>query len=388
MWPSIVRGRGRAGALRHDRDAGRAGVPSLAATSHEERGTGRPAAPKEHDDVSTSTNGAGPTWPAPIDPDWRRWGPYLSERQWGTVREDYSESGEAWDHFPHDHARSRAYRWGEDGLFGVSDEQARLCFALALWNGQDPILKERLFGLTGSEGNHGEDVKEYYYYLDATPDHRYLKGLYKYPQRAFPYGELVTENRQRGREAPEYELLDTGVFAEDKYFDIEVEYAKVSPNDTLIRISATNRGPESAPLHLLPTLWFRNTWAWGHDDRLPELRDEGETEGTGGPVRWVRAAHPGLGDYWLASQGGPELLFVDNETNATRLWSGQNRTRYVKDGINDYVVTGDGDTVNPERFGTKVAARYVVEIAAGATETVLLRLAADRGDDPFVDAAT
>ena len=205
---------------------------------------------------------------------WYRWAPYLAERQWGTVREDYSPAGTAWDFFPHDHARSRTYRWGEDGLLGISDEECRMCFALSLWNGEDPILKERLFGLTGSEGNHGEDVKEYYYFLDNTPTHSYMKALYKYPQRAFPYAELVAENHRRGREEPEYELIDTGVFADDRYFDVTVEYAKVDPTDILIRITATNRGPDAAPLHLLPTLWFRNTWAWGSDDHDPMPRPE------------------------------------------------------------------------------------------------------------------
>ena len=241
----------------------------------------------------------------PIPSEWRFWGPYLSERQWGTVREDYSEFGTAWDYFSHDHARSRAYRWGEDGILGISDEKQRLGFAVALWNGADPILKERLFGLTGSEGNHGEDVKEYYYYLDATPTHSYLRGLYKYPQRAFPYEDLIAENRRRGREAPEYELIDTGVFNENRYFDVEVEYAKAGPNDVLIRIAATNRGPESAPLHLLPTLWYRNTWSWGRDDRRPEIRTmPGQASSTFGSTieggKLVQASHHTLGDYWLA----------------------------------------------------------------------------------------
>jgi hypothetical protein len=222
----------------------------------------------------TPTFKPAPAYGESIDANWRQWGPYLSERQWGTVREDYSEFGEAWDSFPHDHARSRAYRWGEDGLLGISDDQQLLCFAVALWNGADPILKERLFGLTGSEGNHGEDVKEYYYYLDATPTHSYLRGLYKYPQRPFPYEDLVHTNQSRGNHDPEYELIDTGVFAEDRYFDVLVEYAKTSPDDILIRISATNRGPDPADLDLLPTLWFRNTWSWGLDDRRPVLRAE------------------------------------------------------------------------------------------------------------------
>jgi hypothetical protein len=333
---------------------------------------------------------AAPLLGEPIAADWRAWGPYLSERQWGTVREDYSESGTAWDYFPHDQARSRAYRWGEDGLLGVSDEKQRLCFALALWNGADPILKERLFGLTGSEGNHGEDVKEYYWYLDATPTHSYLRGLYKYPQAMFPYAELVAENR-RGREQPEYELIDTGVFAADRYFDIEVEYAKIAPNDLLIRIKATNRGPDPAPLHLLPTLWFRNTWAWGYDDRRPELRAVPSpgtartgTKSRGG--RLVQASHHELGDFWLVCQGNPDLLFTENESNAQRLWGGTNRSPYVKDGIGEAVVAGQSGAVNPDDVGTKVAAHYLFQIAPGATETVLLRLESERNASSFTDA--
>jgi hypothetical protein len=332
--------------------------------------------------ATTSTNGRTEA----IAPEWRTWGPYLSDRQWGTVREDYSEYGAAWDAFPHDHARSRAYRWGEDGLLGLSDDRCRLCFALALWNGQDPILKERLFGLTGSEGNHGEDVKEYYFYLDATPDHAYLKGLYKYPQQAFPYDDLVAENRRRGRDAPEYELLDTGVFAGDRYFDVLVEYAKVSPEDVLIRISATNRGPEAAALHLLPTLWFRNTWAWGRDDRRPELRAVTATgaRSRGGPL--VQATHPTLGEYWLCCEGTPELLFTENETNAGRLWGAPNRTPYVKDGINEAVINGRTEAVNPAGVGTKAAAHYVLDIGPGLTQSVLLRLSSERQPQPFAGA--
>jgi Mannosylglycerate hydrolase MGH1-like glycoside hydrolase domain/Glycosyl hydrolase family 63 C-terminal domain len=326
---------------------------------------------------------------------WYLWGSYLSERQWGTVREDYSPSGTAWDFFPHDHARSRTYRWGEDGLLGISDEQGLLCFALSLWNEADPILKERLFGLTGSEGNHGEDVKEYYYFLDNTPTHSYMKALYKYPQRAFPYTELVAENRRRGRGEPEYELIDTGVFAQDHYFDVTVEYAKVDPQDILIRICAANRGSEAAPLHVLPTLWFRNTWAWGyeHDEqnRRPELRAV-ETPSTlpgTGRGHAVRVSHAMLGEYWLACQSSehePQLLFTENESNAERLWGVSNRTSFVKDGINDAVVNGARGTVNPEGFGTKVAAHYTFVIGPGATETVLLRLSAIQHDDPFKDA--
>src|SRR5689334_1906766 len=264
---------------------------------------------------------------------WKQWGPYLSERQWGTVREDYSASGDAWNAFTHDQARSRAYQWGEDGLAGISDNQQLLCFALALWNGQDPILKERLFGLTGSQGNHGEDVKEYYYYLDSTPTHSYMKMLYKYPQRAFPYADLVETNRRRGKLEPEYELIDTGVFDEDRYFDVFIEYAKADPNDMLIRISATNRGPEPAELHLLPTLWFRNTWSWGKDEDSVRPKLWLTTPGVGNresgvsnrlptpdsrlPLS-VHAEHPTLGTYRLYCEGTPELLFTGNENNAER----------------------------------------------------------------------
>jgi hypothetical protein len=313
---------------------------------------------------------------------WWRWGPYLAERQWGTVREDYSPYGTAWDYFPHDHARSRAYRWGEDGLLGICDNRGRLCFALALWNEADPILKERLFGLTGSEGNHGEDVKEYYYFLDSTPTHSYMKALYKYPQRAFPYADLVAQNRRRGREQPEYELVDTGIFSDGRYFDVVVGYAKADPTDVVIRVSATNRGPDPAPLHLLPTLWFRNTWAWGWDNRRPELRVVGSEDG-----RLVRATHSTLGEYWWACEGTPDLLFTENESNAQRLWGAPNRTPHVKDGINDAVVNGRTDAVNPEGVGTRVAAHYTFAVAPGATETVTLRLSDRRSAAPFADAA-
>src|SRR6516165_4721624 len=254
---------------------------------------------------------------------WRRWGPYLSERQWGTVREDYSPSGTAWDSFPHDHARSRAYRWGEDGLLGISDNHQRLCFALALWNEKDPILKERLFGLTGSEGNHGEDVKDYYFYLDSTPTHSYLKGLYKYAQAAFPYGWLVEENRRRGRRDPELELVDTGVFADNRYFDVVVEYAKAAPDDLLIRITVTNRGPDAAPLHLLPTLWCRNTWAWETGAPRPRLSRSASPSGTA----CILVEHPDLGGlYRLYAESVPELLFTDNDTNRRRLYGVENET--------------------------------------------------------------
>ena len=316
---------------------------------------------------------------------WYRWGPYLSERQWGTVREDYSPNGEAWDFLTHDQARSHTYRWGEDGLMGISDDQQQLCFALALWNGADSILKERLFGLTNSEGNHGEDVKEYYYFLDNTPTHSYMKALYKYPQSAFPYTDLVATNRHRGRYELEYELMDTGIFAENRSFDVTMEYAKVNPLDILIRVSATNRGPEAATLHLLPTLWFRNTWAWGTDSRRPVLS---AVEPTGkANVRLVHVQHHELGDSWLACEGTPELLFTENESNAQRLWSTENRTPFVKDGIHETIVDGARDKVNPQGTGTKAAAHYSLIVEPGATQTILLRLSPSRQSDPFAGAA-
>jgi Glycosyl hydrolase family 63 C-terminal domain len=320
---------------------------------------------------------------------WYRWGPYLSERQWGTVREDYSADGDAWDYFPHDHARSRAYRWGEDGLLGICDDQGLMCFALALWNEADPILKERLFGLTNAEGNHGEDVKEYYFFLDNTPTHAYMKALYKYPQRAFPYEDLVKTNHNRSREEPEYELIDTGIFAENRYFDVTIEYAKVDPLDIIMRITATNHGPEAAPLHLLPTLWFRNTWVWGYDNRKPVLTsvtNEPAQPGTEQDVRIVHAQHHDLGDYWLACQGMPELLFTENESNAERLWGVENPTPFVKDGFHEMVVNGAQGKVNPQGVGTKVAARYTWHMAAGETQTALLRLSASQRQAPFADA--
>lgn len=301
---------------------------------------------------------------------WKRWGPYLSERAWGTVREDYSQYGTAWDAFPHDHARSKAYRWGEDGLAGICDRHQAICFALALWNGRDPILKERLFGLTGNEGNHGEDVKEYYFYLDSTPTHSYMKYLYKYPQAEFPYGRLVDENRRRGRDAPEYELLDTGVFNEDRYFDIVVEYAKASAEDILIRISAVNRGPDRAQLHLLPTLWFRNTWSWNHDAPRPSLRRAKNLEGKAAAIE---VNHPYYGLRWLYCEDLPALLFTDNDTNSQRLYEADNDTPYVKDGINEYIVHGAKEAVNPKPVGTKAAAHYPLTLGPGETATVRLR---------------
>lgn len=302
---------------------------------------------------------------------WKRWGPYLSERAWGTVREDYSPYGTAWDAFPHDHARSKAYRWGEDGLAGICDRHQAICFALALWNGRDPILKERLFGLTGNEGNHGEDVKEYYFYLDSTPTHSYMKYLYKYPQAEFPYGRLVDENRRRGRDAPEYELLDTGVFNEDRYFDIVVEYAKASAEDILIRISAVNRGPDRAQLHLLPTLWFRNTWSWNHDAPRPSLR---RTKNLEGEAAAIEVNHPYYGLRWLYCEDLPALLFTGNDTNSQRLYEADNGIPYVKDGINEYIVHGAKGAVNPKPVGTKAAAHYPLTLGPGETATVRLRL--------------
>ncbi|MFL6703448.1 MAG: MGH1-like glycoside hydrolase domain-containing protein, partial [Paraburkholderia graminis] len=291
------------------------------------------------------------------------------------VREDYSDNGDAWNYFTHDHARSRAYRWGEDGLGGLCDDQQRLCFALALWNGQDAILKERLFGLTNSEGNHGEDVKEYYFYVDSTPTHSYMKYLYKYPQREYPYRDLVQTNRQRSREEMEYELLDTGIFDDDRYFDVFVEYAKAAPEDILVRITVHNRGPETAPLRVLPTLWFRNTWSWGEDERKPSVQDAG--------AGVIRAAHHDLGEYWLHCEGAPETLFTENESNTQRLWDQSNASRYVKDAFHAYVVSGQRDAVNPERTGTKAAAHYCCEVPGGGSATIRLRLAPSRLDDAF-----
>jgi hypothetical protein len=301
---------------------------------------------------------------------WKKWGPYLSERQWGTVREDYSEGGDAWNYFSHDQARSRAYRWGEDGLAGISDDRQRLCFALALWNGQDPILKERLFGLTNSESNHGEDVKEYYFYLDSTPTHSYMKYLYKYPQAAFPYSNLVETSRSRSRTEFEYELLDTGVFDQDRYFDVFVEYAKESPEDLLIRISVHNRGPEAAVLHLLPTLWFRNQWSWHGSPDRPALHQV-PAGSTGGVVRAVDSI---LGERYLYCEGEAALLFTENETNTARIFGVPNRSPYVKDSINDYVVHGRDGAVNPEKKGTKASAHYRLSVNPGECQVVRLRL--------------
>jgi hypothetical protein len=309
--------------------------------------------------------------------DWKLWGPYLSERAWGTVREDYSPTGEAWDYLPHDQARSRAYRWSEDGLFGICDRRQNLCFALALWNGRDPILKERLFGLAGPEGNHGEDVKEYYYYLDSTPTHSYMRGLYKYPQAAFPYAWLVEENRRRSRQAWEFELMDTGVFDQDRYFDVFVEYAKASPDDVLIRLTLTNRGPSLAPLHVLPHLWFRNTWVWGYPwISKPELHAEGPT------TILANAKH--LKDKRLYYESTPGLLFTENESNTQRLWGLPNASPFVKDSINDTIVQGADGRVNPDLRGTKVALHYVFNLAPGETNVLRLRLTGQTPAQPFV----
>ena len=301
---------------------------------------------------------------------WRKWGPYLSERQWGTVREDYSENGDAWNYFSHDQARSRAYRWGEDGLAGLSDDGQRLCFALALWNGRDPILKERLFGLTNSEGNHGEDVKEYYFYLDSTPTHSYMKWLYKYPQAAYPYGDLIETNKRRNRGDMEYELLDTGVFNGDRYFDVFLEYAKQTSEDILIQISVWNRGPEQATLHVLPTLWFRNIWTWWPGTPKPVLKQATGSKDS----QAVAASHTLLGERYLYCEGDVPLLFTENETNNQRIFGTPNAGPYVKDGINNYVVDGKRDAVNPQNTGTKAAAHYQVDVGAGKTATIRLRL--------------
>jgi hypothetical protein len=313
---------------------------------------------------------------------WRKWGPYLSERQWGTVREDYSRDGDAWNHFSHDQARSRAYHWGEDGLAGLSDDGQRLCFALALWNGKDPILKERLFGLTNTEGNHGEDVKEYYFYLDSTPTHSYMKWLYKYPQQAYPYSDLVETNRQRSRLEPEYELLDTGVFKDDRYFDVAVEYAKEAPEDVLVRVTVSNRGPEPAALHVLPTLWFRNTWTWWPEAPRPRIE---AAEGAGGRPALL-ASHAELGRRWLHCDGAPELLFTENETHRERVFGQPSASPYVKDAFHAFLLEGRREAVNPARTGTKAAAHYRVEVPPGGAVRLRLRLTdapPDSAADPF-----
>jgi hypothetical protein len=315
----------------------------------------------EHDRLEAARESEAP---------WKQWGPYLSERQWGTVREDYSEGGDAWNYFTHDQARSRAYRWGEDGLAGICDQRQRLCFGLALWNGSDPILKERLFGLTNSEGNHGEDVKEYYFYLDSTPTHSYMKYLYKYPQSAFPYADLVDRNRSRSKCEFEYELVDTGVFDDDRYFDVFVEYAKESPQDILIQFTIHNRGPNAAVLHVLPTLWFRNLWSWLAKGDRPSLREVYGFETFG----VIAAKHPELGELYLYCDGEVPLLFTENETNTQRIFGVRNRTPYVKDGINNCVVLGQAEAVNPDKAGTKASAHYQLTVGAGGHHVLRLRL--------------
>ena len=322
------------------------------------------------------------------DADWKNWGPYLSERAWGTVREDYSEHGTAWDAVPHDHARSRAYRWNEDGLAGISDRRQYLAFSVALWNGEDAILKERLFGLSGPEGNHGEDVKEAYYYLDATPTHSYLRMLYKYPQAAYPYDDLVAENARRGANDPEYELIDTGVFDDDLYFDVDVSYAKASPDDVLIQIDVTNRGSHAAPCSVLPTLWFRNTWSWGYEagpmadvPGRPTLHAMPPTDG----AATIMAEHPVLGTYTLHAEDADDLIFTENETNGERLFDWPLETPYVKDSFHRYVIDGETDAVNPAQQGTKAAAVYRLDLEAGETKSVRLRLSSTNHGDPFGD---
>ena len=312
---------------------------------------------------------------------WKKWGPYLSERQWGTVREDYSPDGDAWNFFTHDHARSRAYRWGEDGIAGISDDKQHLCFALALWNGKDPILKERMFGLTNSEGNHGEDVKEYYFYLDSTPTHSYMKYLYKYPQSAYPYADLVNTNKSRSRFEMEYELLDTGIFNEDRYFDIFIEYAKAGPEEILIKISAVNRGPDDAELQILPTLWFRNDWsAWiAESNRSSQKPGLKQIKSATGEKR-VSSYHPALDEFLFSCEGNAELLFTENETNHEKLFQTRNESLYAKDGINDYVVNGIEDAVNPDKTGTKVSAQYKLKVGAGKTEVIRLSLRKNSAD--------
>jgi hypothetical protein len=316
---------------------------------------------------------------------WKRWGPYLSERAWGTVREDYSPHGDAWEYFPHDHARSRAYRWNEDGLAGISDRRQMVCFALSLWNERDPILKERIFGLTGNEGNHGEDVKEYYFYLDSTPSHSYMKYLYKYPQTEFPYAKLVEENRCRDKSQPEFELLDTGVFDEDRYFDVLVEYAKADVEDILIKITVTNRGPDAANLRVLPTIWFRNTWSWGSRAR-PKLHQAHPAPNPVIELNLSPLNQTQSNARWLHCEGSPELLFTENETNARRLFGTENYSPFVKDGINENVVHGATATVNPEQVGSKAAAHYKLSLASGETVAIRMRLADSdfKGTNAFV----
>jgi len=319
---------------------------------------------------------------------WRKWGPYLSERAWGTVREDYSEDGTAWDFFPHDHARSRAYRWNEDGLAGICDRHQYLCFALALWNGRDPTLKERLSGLTGPQGNHGEDVKEHYFYLDGTPTHSYMKMLYRYPQAAFPYADLVAESGRRGLRDPEYELFDTGVFEESRFFDVLVEYAKADQEDILIKINVVNRGPEAAECYVLPTLWFRNTWGWNYAaGPMGDVPGKPRMQAVDGPegILTVQTTHPAMETYLLYVEDAPELLFTENETNARRLFGLDNASPYMKDAFHRYLIGGEREAVNPDRLGTKAAALYHGVIGANETLTLRLRLSNAAHEAPFTD---
>jgi hypothetical protein len=322
---------------------------------------------------------------------WRLWGPYLSERAWGTVREDYSPFGSAWEDFDHEQARSRVFRWSEDGLGGICDEQQRLCFALALWNGKDPILKERAFGLTGNQGNHGEDVKEYYFYLDATPSHSYLRYLYKYCQVEYPYSWLVAENACRGRAEPPFNLLDAGVFNENRYWDVEVRYAKAGPEKIHIRLIAANRGPETETLHLLPTLWFRNTWSWG-----PQVDEWGNPKGVPKPkltsaqvprgAQWaVRAQDESLGEYFLYGQHKAEPLFTENESNAERLWDVASTTPFVKDAFHRYLINSEKSAINPELTGTKFAALHMLTVAPGHTMSIDMTLSKDALAQPFAE---
>ncbi len=353
-------------------------MPGQSARSHSSKALQSPA-PDEADGRPQTYRASVPAPPTPEHARleaartgaaaWKAWGPYLSERQWGTVREDYSEGGDAWNYFTHDQARSRAYRWGEDGIAGICDDRQRMCLALALWNGADPILKERIFGLSNGEGNHGEDAKEYWFYLDSTPTHSYMKCLYKYPQREFPYGDLVATNARRGKQDSEYELLDTGVFDDDRYFDVEVEYAKAAPDDVLMLVTAHNRGPDAATLHLLPTLWFRNTWSWGAPATKPSLAADGDS---------VLASHPELGEWRLHAQA--PVLFCENETNNERLFGAPNTAPHPKDAINDYVIHGKAV---PDRAGTKCAAHHVLEVEAGGTATIRVRLTAAGAPEPL-----
>jgi len=301
---------------------------------------------------------------------WRKWGPYLSERQWGTVREDYSANGDAWDYISHDDSRAKAYRWGEDGIAGISDDKQQLCFAMAFWNGQDPILKERLFGLTNSQGNHGEDVKEYYFYLDNLPSHAYMKYLYKYPQKAFPYQTLLNENQKRDRKQPEYELLDTGIFDENRYYDVFIEYAKVTDEDLLIEINVTNRGPEAATLHLLPTLWFRNTWSWQSQETKPELEIQEDVNN----FHTIKITHAELKEWWFYSEKAHEVLFTENETNQQKLYGVPSNSPYTKDAFHEYLIHGNHKAINPGFRGTKAAPHYILQINSGKTSTVKMRL--------------